>query len=180
MLRKKPWRDPFLTIAVILSLLRVDWDEFMQLQLQGGLGTQLPEIHDILLGQSAALTETQFHNFYNSYDGNYVNFKNLDYDLRAQSAFRELHTLSTDQDQYPISQGYRDISTWLLDRLEPNNVRSLPFANLASAPNNNNNNDENNNNGEASEGTGAIGPVPNSVDGTVTQTNTDLSPEVNT
>jgi hypothetical protein len=174
--RKKPWRDPFLTLAVILSLLRVDWDDYMHRQ----LGSQLPEIHEILLGQSAALTETQFHNLYNSFDGSYVHFKNLDYDIRSQSAFRELDTLS--HGVFPVSRDIREVSTWLLDRLEPNNVRSLPLVSAASAPNNNNNNDENNNNGEASEGE-TTGPAQNTLDGAVALTHgnqniVDLSPEV--
>ena len=176
MLHKKPWRDPFLALAVILSLLRVDWDEYMQRQ----LSSQLPEIHDILLGQSAALTETRFHNFYNSYDSSYVNFKNADSDYNSQSIFRELQLLS--HNICPVSRDVTEISTWLLDRLEPNNVRSLPFVNAAAAPNNNNNNDENNNNGEVSEA-GANGPVQNSLDEAVAvtqngQNNGDLSPEV--
>jgi hypothetical protein len=180
MLRKKPWRDPYLALAVLLSLLRVDLDDYI---MRGQLGGQLPEIRDILLGPSAALTETQFHNLYNAYDG-YGAHPGLkepaDWLNPGRLGPNELHSLA--HDYRPAGRGRTEIAAWLLDRLEPNNARSLPLVNLATPPNNNNNNDENNNNGEASEA-GSQGPVQNTLDGAVAMThgvpnNEDLTPEV--
>ncbi|XP_072020508.1 endoplasmic reticulum membrane sensor NFE2L1-like [Amphiura filiformis] len=157
MRQKKDWRDSLLTLAVLLSLFRGDIDDYMR-----GSFANLPEVHEILLGQSAALTETQFHNLFNSIEGHSsVHPKNLDIDWHHRSAFADLHTLYRDS-----SQNSREITAFLLDRLEPNAGRPYPFVNLVQNSNGNagnnavntdseNNNDNNNNVDGASSAPGS-------------------------
>ena len=151
MRQKKDWRDSLLTLAVLISLFRGDIDEYMR-----GSFANIPEVHEILLGQSAALTETQFHNLFNSFEGHRISDvhpKNLDIDWHQRSVFTDLHTLYREN-----NPNEREVTAFLLDRLEPNAGRPFPFVNLVQNPANSNantnnvgntdseNNNDNNNN----------------------------------
>ena len=152
MRQKKDWRDSLLTLAVLISLFRGDIDEYMR-----GSFANIPEVNEILLGQSAALTETQFHNLFNSFEGHRISDvhpKNLDIDWHQRSVFTDLHTLYREN-----NQNEREVTAFLLDRLEPNAARPFPFINLVQNPANSNangndnvgntdseNNNDNNNN----------------------------------
>lgn len=186
--QKKDWRDSLLTLAVLLSLFRGDIDEYMR-----GSLSSLPEVHEILLGPSAALTETQFHNLFNSIEGHHnVHPKNLDinWERRSESAFTDLHALYRDDRRSP-----QEITAFLLDRLETNPARPFPFVNLVNNNNNannaavntdsENNNDDNNNVDNASpaggvnlnEGNNEEGTLPGAVAVAAPHV-ADLSPEV--
>ena len=89
---KNYFTDSLIQIAIVLSLLRIDLQNYLNSSLN-----DYPEVQEIVLGQSSAFTQTQFHHnqWLNSVDGLYGlgrNSKNIEtfYD---ESVFNDLHSL---------------------------------------------------------------------------------------
>ncbi|XP_072174160.1 endoplasmic reticulum membrane sensor NFE2L1-like isoform X1 [Diadema setosum] len=93
MIRKKLPYDAMLAIALMMSVLRVDWTDYMR----DHLFVTHPRLQDSILGPSVGLTETQFHNLYNAagVDLGQVHSKNIIRDsfYYNRSVFRELDSL---------------------------------------------------------------------------------------
>ena len=60
MILKEYFTDGLLQIAIVLSLLRTDLHNYINSNF-----VQYPEVQDIILGQTAAITQTNFHNYNN-------------------------------------------------------------------------------------------------------------------
>lgn len=99
-------------MAILLSLagIRVDVDPY------------LPPLAEIIQGQSAALTQTQFHNLQNSLDGYSHHLKSVDLDgfFTTRRLLRWVRTL--DHLQVPAAQ----LETWLVHREPENSVTVIP------------------------------------------------------
>ncbi|OPJ74392.1 hypothetical protein AV530_001263 [Patagioenas fasciata monilis] len=71
---KKYFTEGLIQFTILLSLIgvRVDVDTY--------LNSQLPPLREIILGQSSAYTQTQFHNLRNTLDGYGIHPKSVDLD----------------------------------------------------------------------------------------------------
>ncbi|KAL6476862.1 hypothetical protein MHYP_G00153610 [Metynnis hypsauchen] len=108
---KKYFTEGLIQVAILLSLagIRVDVDPY------------LPPLSEIIQGQSSALTQTQFHNLWNSLDGHSLHPKSLDLD-RFFTTRRLLRWVrSLDHLQVPVAQ----LETWLVHRESDNSVTAM-------------------------------------------------------
>ncbi|XP_017541018.2 endoplasmic reticulum membrane sensor NFE2L1a isoform X2 [Pygocentrus nattereri] len=108
---KKYFSEGLIQVAILLSLagIRVDVDPY------------LPPLSEIIQGQSSALTQTQFHNLWNSLDGHSLHPKSLDLD-RFFTTRRLLRWVrSLDHLQVPVAQ----LETWLVHRESDNSVTAM-------------------------------------------------------
>ena len=88
---KQYFTDGLVQIAIVLSLLRTDLNNYLNHNY-----VNYPEVQEIILGPTAAYTQTNFHhNIYNSYYGSHeIHRKNIDIDtLYASSIFRDLRSV---------------------------------------------------------------------------------------
>ena len=132
-MEKKRLTDGLLQIAILLSLLRSNVDEYMHLI--SGYGTHEYELSEILLGSSSVITQTHRHN--HNWDNNlgaYVHPKNID-SFISRSVFRDLHTLGDyNQIESPTIEAY--LLPSLESRLQSENANSN--SNEGASDNNNN------------------------------------------
>ncbi|XP_060951576.1 endoplasmic reticulum membrane sensor NFE2L1b [Limanda limanda] len=103
---KKYFTEGLIQFTILLSLLgvRVDLDSY--------LSNQLPPLREIILGPSAAYTQTQFHNLRNTLDGYGIHPKSVDLDRffttrRLLNQVRQLDRLSVPS---------TELNTWLVHR----------------------------------------------------------------
>lgn len=108
---KKYFTEGLIQVAILLSLvgIRVDVDPY------------LPPLYEIIQGQSSALTQTQFHNLWNSLDGHTVHPKSIDLDgfFTTRRLLRWVHSLG--HLQVPAAQ----LETWLVHREPDNSVTTI-------------------------------------------------------
>lgn len=98
---KQYFTDGLIQIAIILSLLRTDLNSYLNSNI-----LSYPEVQEIILGSSAAYTQTNFHNLHNAVHGfsshpkhiieNELVSSNIFQDLRSLSRFRRFNGLQTD------------------------------------------------------------------------------------
>ena len=113
---KKVFTDGLLQIAIVLSLLRTDWNNYLN-SLHDY--QSYPEIQDIILGPLSGITQTDFHSqgWHPSSLGGYAHPKNLD-NYNTHSVLRDLHQLS----HYRRFDGVStNIDAWLVN--EPGMVQ---------------------------------------------------------
>lgn len=129
-----------LAIALMLSVLRLDWTGYLR---EDVLVTN-SRFHDTIMGPSVGLTETQFHNLYNS--AGQTHSKNIITDsfYYNRSVFRELDSLYEGISSITSSRRRVEVTTFLLDQLESND-RSNGQVMVAQQPTNPTNNHVNNN-----------------------------------
>ena len=85
---KQYFTDGLVQIAIVLSLLRTDLNSYLRHNY-----VNYPEVQELILGPTAAYTQTNFHNnIYNSYYGSH-----------------EIHRKSIDLDTSYLSSIYRDL-----------------------------------------------------------------------
>uniref|UniRef100_A0A3Q4AQK3 Endoplasmic reticulum membrane sensor NFE2L1 n=1 Tax=Mola mola TaxID=94237 RepID=A0A3Q4AQK3_MOLML len=139
---KKYFTEGLIQMAILLSLsgMRVDV----------GLETYLPPSwHEMILGPSSALTQTQFHNLRNRLeDGNGVHLKNVDLDRffttqrllgwvhsldRLQVPHAELETWLVHREQDPLPVGFPD-QTSAIERASPGMERGQVAPSVESRP----------------------------------------------
>lgn len=103
---KKYFTEGLIQFTILLSLIgvRVDVDTY--------LTSQLPPLREIILGQSSAYTQTQFHNLRNTLDGYGIHPKSvdLDYYFTARRLLNQVRAL--DRFQVPTTE----VSAWLVHR----------------------------------------------------------------
>lgn len=103
---KKYFTEGLIQFTILLSLIgvRVDVDTY--------LNSQLPPLREIILGQSSAYTQTQFHNLRNTLDGYGIHPKSvdLDYYFTARRLLNQVRAL--DRFQVPTTE----VSAWLVHR----------------------------------------------------------------
>lgn len=103
---KKYFTEGLIQFTILLSLIgvRVDVDTY--------LNSQLPPLREIILGQSSAYTQTQFHNLRNTLDGYGIHPKSveLDYYFTARRLLSQVRAL--DRFQVPSTE----VSAWLVHR----------------------------------------------------------------
>ncbi|XP_027488704.1 endoplasmic reticulum membrane sensor NFE2L1-like isoform X2 [Corapipo altera] len=103
---KKYFTEGLIQFTILLSLIgvRVDVDTY--------LNSQLPPLREIILGQSSAYTQTQFHNLRNTLDGYGIHPKSvdLDYYFTARRLLNQVRAL--DRFQVPSTE----VSAWLVHR----------------------------------------------------------------
>ncbi|KAJ7428155.1 nuclear factor erythroid 2-related factor 1-like protein [Pitangus sulphuratus] len=103
---KKYFTEGLIQFTILLSLIgvRVDVDTY--------LNSQLPPLREIILGQSSAYTQTQFHNLRNTLDGYGIHPKSvdLDYYFTARRLLSQVRAL--DRLQVPSTE----VSAWLVHR----------------------------------------------------------------
>ena len=106
---KNYFTDSLIQIAIVLSLLRTDLHHYLNSNLN-----DYPEVQEIMLGPTAAYTQTQFHHnqWLNSFDGNYGSgsIKSID-NYYAESMFHDLNALNSQS--MPVPQHLSNIATWL-------------------------------------------------------------------
>ncbi len=102
---KKHFTDGLLQLAIVLSLLRTDINNYLN-----SYYGYYPEIQEVILGSSSAYTQTHYHQNSWNQDIGYPHPKSID-NYYANSVFRDLHSLS----QYRQYEGRRDtvVSAWL-------------------------------------------------------------------
>uniref|UniRef100_A0A493TWV3 Uncharacterized protein n=1 Tax=Anas platyrhynchos platyrhynchos TaxID=8840 RepID=A0A493TWV3_ANAPP len=102
----KYFTEGLIQFTILLSLIgvRVDVDTY--------LTSQLPPLREIILGQSSAYTQTQFHNLRNTLDGYGIHPKSvdLDYYFTARRLLNQVRAL--DRFQVPTTE----VSAWLVHR----------------------------------------------------------------
>ncbi|KAL3837016.1 hypothetical protein ACJMK2_022408 [Sinanodonta woodiana] len=103
---KQYFFDGLVQIAIVLSLLRIDINNL------NNNYVNYPEVQEIILGQTAAITQSNFHNLINPYDPEpEIYRKNIDTDLSASHILRDLRSIRH------LSQYLRpetDITTFLI------------------------------------------------------------------
>lgn len=103
---KKYFTEGLIQFTILLSLIgvRVDVDTY--------LNSQLPPLREIILGQSSAYTQTQFHNLRNTLDGYGIHPKSvdLDYYFTARRLLNQVRAL--DRFQVPTTE----VNAWLVHR----------------------------------------------------------------
>uniref|UniRef100_A0A8D0HN53 Endoplasmic reticulum membrane sensor NFE2L1 n=1 Tax=Sphenodon punctatus TaxID=8508 RepID=A0A8D0HN53_SPHPU len=111
---KKYFTEGLIQFTILLSLIgvRVDVDTY--------LNSQLPPLREIILGQSSAYTQTQFHNLRNTLDGYGIHPKSvdLDYYFTARRLLNQVRAL--DRFQVPTTE----VSAWLVHRDPEGSVSS--------------------------------------------------------
>lgn len=108
---KKVLHNELIHLTILLSLLRLDPDTY--LQLDNGIG-----VSEIVLGSSSAFLPTGLHNIHNRLDG-YAHPKSLDRMLlRQDSLFYELNLLGR-YNRFQHVDRPREITTYLLCGQEP-------------------------------------------------------------
>ena len=108
MIIKQYFTDGLIQIAIILSLLRTDLNNYLNSNL-----IDYPEVQDVILGQSIAYAPTNFHNHFNilnSLSGS-VHPKSVDHEYFS-SIFQEFRSLPRFQRFYGLST---DINAFLLE-----------------------------------------------------------------
>ncbi|XP_041458297.1 endoplasmic reticulum membrane sensor NFE2L1-like isoform X1 [Lytechinus variegatus] len=117
MIRKKLPYESVLAIALMLSVLRIDWTDY----LREDILVTSSGFSDTILGPSVGLTETQFHNLYNSV-GQTHSTKDIIRDsfYYDRSVFRELDSLYEGVSSVSSSRRRVEVTTFLLDQLESN------------------------------------------------------------
>lgn len=88
---KQYFTDGLVQIAIVLSLLRTDLNNYLNHNY-----VNYPEVQEIILGPTAAYTQTNFHNnIYNSYYGSHeIHRKSIDLDADyLSSVFRDLRSV---------------------------------------------------------------------------------------
>lgn len=106
---KQYFTDSLVQIAIILSLLRTDLNTYLNNNY-----VNYPEVQDIILGQSAAYTQTSFHNTYNLIDSQPVHPKSVDYEPFSSYIFRDIRSLRrlySPEHAVPVNT---DVSAFLL------------------------------------------------------------------
>lgn len=119
---KKYFTEGLIQFTILLSLIgvRVDVDTY--------LNSQLPPLREIILGQSSAYTQTQFHNLRNTLDGYGIHPKSvdLDYYFTARRLLNQVRAL--DRFQVPTTE----VNAWLVHRDPEGSVSgSQPNAGIA-------------------------------------------------
>lgn len=119
---KKYFTEGLIQFTILLSLIgvRVDVDTY--------LNSQLPPLREIILGQSSAYTQTQFHNLRNTLDGYGIHPKSvdLDYYFTARRLLNQVRAL--DRFQVPTTE----VNAWLVHRDPEGSVSgSQPSAGIA-------------------------------------------------
>lgn len=119
---KKYFTEGLIQFTILLSLIgvRVDVDTY--------LNSQLPPLREIILGQSSAYTQTQFHNLRNTLDGYGIHPKSvdLDYYFTARRLLNQVRAL--DRFQVPSTE----VNAWLVHRDPEGSVPgSQPSAGIA-------------------------------------------------
>ncbi|KAK3105693.1 hypothetical protein FSP39_003608 [Pinctada imbricata] len=108
MILKEYFTDGLLQIAIVLSLLRTDLHNYINSNL-----VQYPEVQDIILGQTAAITQTNFHNYNNRLHSFHGSIKGIEND--EQLILRDLRSLNR-LSNYQISfRNYRRIPAFLVE-----------------------------------------------------------------
>ena len=130
---KQYFTDGLIQIAIVLSLLRTDLNDYISRNY-----VSYPEVQEIILGQTAAYTQTNFHSSYNTHLGSpEIYRKNID-SLNLPNVYREIRSFR----HLPQRRIQPDIPTFLLVGSGPNGlVNSQPSS--VQQPENE---DENNNN----------------------------------
>uniref|UniRef100_T1JG20 BZIP domain-containing protein n=1 Tax=Strigamia maritima TaxID=126957 RepID=T1JG20_STRMM len=107
---KKFHNDDLLQLALLLSLLRVDVDLYLNIN-NNNFGLEYQEIG---LGTSSAYIQSYIHNLHNRTSGYHVHPKNVEsIFLNQQSLFYELNLLGRYQNYYQINRP-NEITTYLL------------------------------------------------------------------
>lgn len=142
MINKQFFRDSLLPLSVLLALMRLQWDPISQQH-----GVEIQGIQDIILGESFALTETQFHNWHSLYEDEYVHIhpKQVDNGIYSRSIFNELHSLNDRNRLLSLIPAGLEITTLLLDNDETHARRNLNIPSHSEVPSNSASNDENDN-----------------------------------
>ena len=86
---KQYFTDGLVQLAIVLSLLRTDLNTYFNHNY-----VNYPEVQEIILGPTAAYTQTNFHNIYNTYYGSHeIHRKNVDIDaIYTSSVIRDLRS----------------------------------------------------------------------------------------
>ncbi|XP_078385578.1 endoplasmic reticulum membrane sensor NFE2L1b isoform X4 [Cetorhinus maximus] len=122
---KKYFTEGLIQFTILLSLMgvRVDIDSY--------LNAQLPPFREIILGQSSAYTQTQFHNWRNTLDGYDLHPKSvdLDYYFTARRLLNDVRGL--DRLLVPSTE----LSAWLVHSSSGGGSREADSSVIASQPN---------------------------------------------
>ncbi|XP_067136416.1 endoplasmic reticulum membrane sensor NFE2L1 isoform X1 [Centruroides vittatus] len=115
---KKIINSDLLQLALLVSLLRLDLDMYLDGRLENRF-----ETHDIFLGTNLAYSPTQYHHLHHSY-GDYVHSKSIDLMYDRFSIFAELNSLGR-YDRFPSWSN--DIFAYLVDQEQVHNSQqSIP------------------------------------------------------
>jgi len=109
---KEYFSDGLLQVALLLSLLRTDLNNILNTEYR-----HYPEVQEIILGQTSAYTQTNFHNYINQVDGYQVHRKSPDNDINLiLQDLRSLSRFNHWQNSFS-SQTHRGISAFLASRV---------------------------------------------------------------
>lgn len=142
---KQYFTDGLIQIAIVLSLLRTDLNSYLSHNY-----VNYPEIQDVILGQSAAYTQTNFHNAFNNHFSHLgspeIYRKDVDaVDIFQTSFYRELRS-------FRRSSNFRELNNYETFLLVAGQSGPTSFHTQESTETTNNNNvDGNNNNPEISD-----------------------------
>ncbi|KAJ8251707.1 hypothetical protein GJAV_G00224240 [Gymnothorax javanicus] len=103
---KKYFTEGLIQLTILLSLIGV------QVDVDSYLSSQLPPLHEIILGPSSAYTQTQFHNLRNTLDGYGIHPKSVDLDYFFASRRLLSQVRSLDRLRVPSPQ----LDAWLVHR----------------------------------------------------------------
>ncbi|KAJ8345254.1 hypothetical protein SKAU_G00294470 [Synaphobranchus kaupii] len=103
---KKYFTEGLIQFTILLSLIGV------QVDVDTYLSSQLPPLHEIILGPSSAYTQTQFHNLRNTLDGYGIHPKSVDLDYFFASRRLLNQVRSLDRLSVPSTE----LSAWLVHR----------------------------------------------------------------
>ncbi|XP_076853033.1 endoplasmic reticulum membrane sensor NFE2L1a [Brachyhypopomus gauderio] len=110
---KKYFTEGLIQVAILLSLVGIRVD----------VNPHYPPLREIILGQSSALTQTQFHNFRGSLDGHGLHPKSVELDNLLPTP-RLLHWVrSLDYLHVPTAQ----LEAWLVHREPENSATMMPI-----------------------------------------------------
>ena len=109
---KKYFTDGLIQVAIIISLLRSDVNNYINTLVDHNY----PEMQEIILGTSLAYTQTNFHRSNQQPDlGGYTHLKSLD-SYYSSSVFRDLFTPESYRNSFHVPT---NIDAWLVSDLQP-------------------------------------------------------------